>query len=380
MKLSTKRGALLVNGALAVLLAGGAVVTYVSLRGTSTPQATVATVAVTRGTILSSVSASGSVESSRTRSLAFGTSGTVKAIYVEEGEKVDKGQLLATLDDKTQRENISAAAASLDVARTAYDDDDSASNYANYVRARNTYNQAQRVLGTMVLTAPFAGTITTINGQVGGSSNGSSQGASAASASTSSSSSSSGFMEMLDTKRLQIVGNFTESDVTKLKVGQTATITFDALPGVSANGKVTLIDPNPTTSNNVVEYAATIALSGVPSTVRLGQTATVTVVVGKSEDALLVPSTAVSSAGGRTTVRVLAGSQQVARTVSVGVQGDAMTEITSGLQEGEQVVRQNGTTGAANQLGGFGGGFFGGGPAGPAGGAGGGGRGAGGGR
>ncbi|MEV6984196.1 HlyD family efflux transporter periplasmic adaptor subunit [Sphaerisporangium sp. NPDC051017] len=374
MKLSTKRRALIVNGALAVLLVGGAGVAYASLNQGPTAEAAPLTTRVTRGTVLSAVSASGSVESARTRSLSFGTSGTVEKIYVEAGDKVGKNQILARADDTAARDALDAASASLSAAKDG--DTTTASGYSQYIQARNSYREAKRALDATVIKAPFAGTVTAVNGTVGGSSSGGSsssgsgsgtgsgQGGGASggsSGSAGSDSSGGGFIEMADAGRLQIVGDFTESDVTKLKTGQPATVTFDALPGVTASGKVTLIDPVAQTNNNVVQYSATISLSDVPKTVRLGQTATVQVIVAKADNALTVPTSAVRTAGGQSTVTVLENGRQVAKPVQVGVKGDTTTEITSGLKEGDQVVRTTGATGGGLQGGFPGGGFPGGG-------------------
>ncbi|GAA3809256.1 HlyD family efflux transporter periplasmic adaptor subunit [Sphaerisporangium flaviroseum] len=386
MKLSTKRRALIVNGALGVLLLGGAGVAYASLTGGSSAGAAPLTTRVTRGTVLSSVSASGSVESGRARSLSFSTSGTVEKIYVEAGDKVTKGQILARIDDTAAQEDLDAAAASLDAADDG--DTSTASGYSQYVQARNAYRDAKRTVDGTVIKAPFAGTVTAVNGTVGGSSTGSGAssssgsgassssgsgssgggssggtgaGASTASSGSASSGSSGGFIDIADTKRLQVVGDFTESDVTKLKLGQPATVTFDALPGVTASGKVTLIDPVSQTSNNVVQYSATISLSDVPKTVRLGQTTSVQVIVSKADNVLTVASSAITTAGGQNTVTVLENQKQVTRRVEIGIKGDSTTEIKSGLNEGDQVVRA--TTGTSvNPQGGFpGGGFPGGG-------------------
>ncbi|GAA4204664.1 hypothetical protein GCM10022252_64040 [Streptosporangium oxazolinicum] len=344
MKLSTKRGALIVNGTLGVLLLGGVVIAYSSLGGEpSSANAAVRTVPVTRATVSASVSASGTVASARARSLAFGSNGTVEKIYVKAGEKVTAGQILARLDDDSAQESLDAAAAALD---TADDDTSTASAYAQYVTARNTYRSAKRAVDGTVIKAPFAGTVTAVNGTVGGSSGVAAKAATNANNSAGSgantnanANASGGFIDLADTGRLELVGTFTEADVTKLKVGQTASIGFDALTGVTASGKVTQIQPTATTSNNVVQYPVTISFTEVPKEVRLGQTATVGVVVQRAEDVLAVSSTVLSTAGGRSTVTVLRDGRQLPVQVEIGIKGDALTEIKSGLAEGDQVVR-----------------------------------------
>ncbi len=349
VKLSTKRRALILNASLGVLLVGGAGAAWGSLGsgGERAAAGNVLTTTVGRGTVESAVTASGAVESARSRSLNFATQGTVGSIAVEPGEKVKKGQVLARLDDESAREGVDAAKASLDAAEDG--DTGTASGHAQYVQARNAYQAAKRALAGTVIKAPFAGTVTAVGGTVGGPSQ----------------VQEGGFVDLVDPRKLQIVGNFTESDVTRLKVGQAAQITFDALPGVTAAGEVALIAAQPQTEDNVVSYAATITLTDIPGQVRLGQTASVGVTIDRAENVLTLPSAVITTAGGRSTVTVLENGRQTVKVVETGIKGTSGTEIVSGLDEGDQVVRPVTTTG---QTGGGFPGFGGGGGIRPAGG------------
>lgn len=353
MKSLLKRRAVVVNGTLGVLLIGGVGVAYLSLGddgGEAT--ATTRTVAVSRGSLTESVSASGSVESAKTSALSFSGSGTVKKIYVEVGDRVDKGDKLAALDQTEALETLEAAKADLAVA--ADGDTGTAQGYASYVQAQNAVKSAQRALDGTVISAPFSGTVTAVNGSVGGSASGSSGGG------ANSSSSSGGFIEIANPSKLKIDASFTEADTTKLKVGQSAAITFSALSGVTAAGKVTQIDTEPTTTNNVVSFGVTITLTSRPAKVRIGQTSTATVVVSQASDVLYVPSAAVSTAGGQSTVTVLENGRPVTRTVTTGISGTTGVEIKSGLEEGDQVQLNASSTGTGTN-GGFPGGGLGGG-------------------
>ncbi|MDL4813772.1 efflux RND transporter periplasmic adaptor subunit [Actinomadura opuntiae] len=406
MKWPFQRRTTLINGALGVLLVAGAGTAYLTL-GDGGDDAAAATrvTRVQRGSVSASVSASGSVESARSGDLSFGTSGTVAKIYVKAGQKVPAGAVLARLDQTEALENVDEAKANLAAAEDG--DTTSAKGYAGYLQVKNAYNSALRAYQGTVLKAPFAGTVTAVNGTVGGSSSGSGSSSSSSSSSSSgsgassgssgssgsgasagggassssgssSSGSGSGFIELTDTKHLQIEGDFTEADTTKLKVGQTASVSFDALTGKTATGKITEIGLSPTTSDNVVKFPVTISLTKVPSGVRLGQTATVEITTASADDVLYVPTAAVKTAGGQSTVTVVRNGKQVAVTVETGVKGDQGTEITSGLSEGDQVVVTSSTTGTsgsgAGQRGGLpgggapGGGFGGGAPGGGGGG------------
>ncbi|MEU5876967.1 HlyD family efflux transporter periplasmic adaptor subunit [Spirillospora sp. NPDC047279] len=366
MKSPFKRRTLLVNGALGVLLAGGVGAAYLSLAddGAAAQQGQQRVSRVTRGTVESTVSASGAVASSQTRSLSFGASGTVSGIAVKVGEKVSKGETLARLDQTASLDSLKAAQLSLDAAAEKLDATSSSSAsyaqvYSSYVQAKNSYRSAQQTYSGTVIKAPFAGTVTQVNGNVGDSSSGSSSSSSSSGGSSSSNGSSSsgggssstpssgsgsttttssGFIELVNTRSLEIEGDFTEADTTKLKVGQEATITFDALSGTTATGEIKQIAISPTTSDNVVSYPVTIALTDVPSGVRIGQTATVEITTGSAEDVLYVPTAAVRTAGGQSTVTAVENGAHVTRTVTIGIKGDQGTEIKSGLKEGDQIV------------------------------------------
>jgi macrolide-specific efflux system membrane fusion protein len=353
----------LINGALALLLVAGIGVAYLSLHDDAGASSPGRIVRVSRGTVVSSVSASGSVASANSRDLGFGASGTVDTIKVQVGDKVKKGQLLATLDDASAQDALQSAQAALSAAEAG--DTSTPSGYSSYVQAKAARDSAQRSLDGTELKAPFSGTIVAVNGSVGGSSSGSSGSStssgstgstgaagggggssSAASSSASSSSTGSGFITIADTTKLAIKGEFTESDIAKVKKGQQASVTFDAMQGTRASGKVTAIDQTSTTTNNVVQYGVTVTLTDPPKGLRIGATATVQVTTASAENVLYVPTAAVRTAGGQSAVTVLSGGKQVTKIVQAGVQGTQGTEIKSGLNEGDQVVIANASGGA----------------------------------
>lgn len=358
-----RRRGLLINGALAVLLVAGAAYAYLSLNGNAGASSPGRITTVRRGTLVSSVSASGAVASSESRDLAFGTSGTVKEIDVQVGDKVKKGQALARLDDAEAQDAVDSAQAALNAAAAA--GTSTAALYSGYVQAKASYDSALRQLDGTKLTAPFSGTIIAINGTVGGSSSGSSSssstgssgssggsgsarsggsggggggGGSSASSSSGAGASNGGFMTIADTSKLEVDGEFTETDVAKIEKGQQATVTFDAMPGTRASGKVTSIDQTATTSDNVVRYGVAVTLADPPHGLRIGATGTVQVTTAQAGDALIVPSAAVRTAGGRSTVTAVQNGKQVPKLVQIGIQGDQGTQITSGLNEGDQVL------------------------------------------
>ncbi len=177
---------------------------------------------------------------------------------------------------------------------------------------------------------------------------------------------------------------FSESDISKVHVGQPATITIDALSGVQLAAHVSAISTVGTTSSGVVSYDATLTLDQTDSRVKPGMSASASVIVGQAQG-VTVPNQAVTGSGSLGTVNLLKGGKTVPQQVVVGLRGDSRTQIIGGLEAGQQVVvtitlpslsgSPTSTSGASGTLGGgrFGAGGFGGGGFGGGGGLGGGG-------
>jgi macrolide-specific efflux system membrane fusion protein len=362
-----------------------------SARAANANQATATTRDVT-----ASVSSSGTVASSNVVTATFTTNATVTKIYVALGQHVTKGQVLARVDAtaaneqlQTAQDNLTSAEDSL--SRAKGDSDTSAIDTAQSQvdSANDAVVTAQAAVTGCVLKAPITGTIIAQNGVVGASSSSSSassssssgsggsggsagSGGSGASSSSSSSSSSSGFMKIADLTKMEVDTDFAEADTAKLKVGMKATITWNALSSATATGTVASIDPTATTSNNVVSYGVVVKLSTRPTGIRIGQSTNVVVTTASASNVLAVPTAAVTTVAGISTVEIVG---QTTRTrVGVGVTGDTFTEITSGLQAGENVVlpavTTSGNSTTTNPFGGGGLGGFGGGAGGLGGGGG----------
>lgn len=368
--------------ALAVLGVGGWAYHFIFAEPTAGASANSArTVPVMQGTVTATVTADGNVESASTASAVFGTSGTVTEIRVKIGQTVKKGQILARVDaTAAQRDltyakaNLAAAEESLDRAEDAGDDTSEAETQVT--DAEQAVEEAQDAVDGTVLTAPMAGTVIAVNGSIGGTSGGGtseSAGSSGSSSgggssgggsgqSASSSGGSDGFIDLANLGKLQVSASFSETDATKLKAGQAATVTWNALPDTTATGKVAAIDPNATTSNSVVTYPATVTLDEVPDGAKLGQTVSVSVVTGEAQDAVYVNSAAVTTVGNRHMVTVLGDDgQRTTTVVEVGLEGDQAVQILSGVNVGDRVVLPTTTSTTGNSRNQPGGGFPGGG-------------------
>lgn len=251
-----------------------------------------------------------------------------------------------------------------------------------------TVANAQDAVTASTLTAPATGEVVAVGGSVGQIVSGSGTSAVTAGSAGATSSGSGGggtgggngggssVVTIADTAQDTVTTEVPESEVAALTVGQSATVTFPAATGQSATAKVTAIAPVGTSSNGLVEFPVTVTLSGVPSGVRYGETADVSVVTqSSSASALYVPAAAIHTANGSAYIEVVGSSGSIKDvTVTTGVVGDDGTQISgSGITAGETIslgtvaatttgTGSSGSTGFGGRgLGGGGGGFGGGG-------------------
>ncbi|MDX6345395.1 MAG: hypothetical protein QOF84_185 [Streptomyces sp.] len=375
------------NSVLGVVLVAAATGAYAAVNSDSTATAPTGsrTVTVAKGTVLATVSGSGSLVSPSDASADFTTGGTLTKVEVKPGEKVTKGQVLARVDKTAAEQTLTEAQASLTAAEagltkaedgttpaaTQTDPSPSATVDASAVaqaqaqvaQAQDAVDTAQTAVDGTVLKAPVSGTVASVAAAVGQTVSGTSgSGSSSSSSSTTSTSSSpTGFIVITNPKGMQVTADFSESDALKLKEGQAATVTLNAQANKTLNAKVLSVSSLPTTSTSTsssggsgsstaVQYAATLAIDGSTSGLRTGLSASIQVVTGEVSNALYVSAAAVSGTGTSRSVTVVKqdGSTQVVN-VTVGLQGDTNDEITSGLTQGEQVrinsVASTGTNG-----------------------------------
>lgn len=130
---------------------------------------------------------------------------------------------------------------------------------------------------------------------------------------------------------------FSESDISKVKVGQSATVSLDALAGVQLAAHVSSIALVGTTSSSVVSYDATLTLDQNDSRVKPGMSASASVITGQASG-VTVPNAAVTGSGSLGTVNLMKNGKEVSQQVVVGLRGDSRTEIISGVNSGDQLV------------------------------------------
>lgn len=228
---------------------------------------------------------------------------------------------------ETEAENTLAyAKANLNAAKSRFIAEGNNATVANF---QAQYESALANLDKAVLHAPISGVIKQVNfkaGEVIGSPSITSQ--------------TSVFAEMISYD-LIFEAQVPESDINKIALGQTASLTFDSFSvDEKFSGKVISIEPSATVVQDVVDYVVKIALDSVDSRMKDGMSADVDFQIAKKDNVLNIPERAVQGENGSQNVQVLNPKGQAEkRDVKTGLKGDGgVIEIISGLSEGEKVV------------------------------------------
>ncbi len=360
-------------------------------RVSAAPQtAALQTAIVERGTLVVSVFESGAMASANRLPVTTQASGQIKQIFVKNGEAVSAGQniLELSLDQTGQQRSASAwssylsAQNSLNSAQTnlwslqntlfvtnqKFINDKGISNptdaqksdpvyieenalwlaaEANYKNQQNVIAQAQASLNnawlnyqgsSAIITAPGTGIVSDFVLTPGMAITSTTNSSNVANATT---------VGSIVTNNLP-TATFTvsEIDVIKVKEGQKATLTLDALPEKTFTGTVVGINRSGVVSSNVTTYPMVIQFDTSPDNVLPNMSVTASIITSTKDNVLLVPLAAVRNG----TVRVKNGNNIETINVEAGLSSDTQTEIASGLSQGQTIVTGGGTatTGTTN--------------------------------
>ena len=277
------------------------------------------TLKVERGSIVSTVSATGTLNAVVTVQVGTQVSGTLSKLYVDFNSPVKKGQAIAQIDpalfssavEQARGNALSAVAnlgkarvtladakrtlgrnqqlleqgivaqSDLDAAQTAYDSalTGISSAEASVMQTRGALKQAETNLDYSTIRSPVNGIVVSRNVDVGQTV--------AASFQT-----PTLFTIAQDLTKMEIDTSVDESDISRLKVGQPASFTVDAYPEQQFSGTVIQIRNAPIVTQNVVTYVTVIGVSNKDLRLMPGMTANVSVQTQKKDDILKIPSAA----------------------------------------------------------------------------------------
>jgi HlyD family secretion protein len=350
-------------------------------------------VTVRRGTIQASVEALGRVQPKRQMAVAPGASGTVLRILVQEGQKVEKDQLLMELDDIGYVEDVERAERNLDLrlqqleealeapsaseiaqararllSATAWRQDaqedynkladqpdaESSDEALELERAKLEYELAdtsfQQVMegasslqiGQLRASVQDAeATLAEVRKQL--------QATSVRAPMTGtimkvevqeggSVSRNNAAMRIANLDALQINADIDELDVPFVSEGQAVEIRLDAFPAQLLEGKIVHLAPGVDETRSTATYPAIVEFDRQELAIRPGMGANLRIITQSAEDVLLVPRRAIRSVGRYQVAYVRVGQQTLEVIVTTGLSNDEQVQVLSGLEEGQNVL------------------------------------------
>ncbi|MFZ5997012.1 MAG: efflux RND transporter periplasmic adaptor subunit [Nitrospirota bacterium] len=340
------------------------------------------TEAITRGTIESAVTATGTVNAVTTVLVGTQVSGTIKNIYVDFNSPVKKGQLIAQIDPATfeaqvaqARANLLSARANLDKAEATRVDakrtmernkelfarhfiarsdvDTAETNYetakAQVSAARAQVAQAEAALRIAEINLRYTRIISPVDGIVV------SRNVDVGQTVAASFQTPTLFTIAKDLTKMQIDSNVAEADIGRLSVGQPVDFTVDAYPDLVFKGRVAEVRNAPITVQNVVTYDVVVKVDNPELRLKPGMTANLSIVVSSKKDVLKIPNAALrfKLPDGRkdapelkSTLKdkgrgiwILEDKRPKRVTVATGISDGNYTELVSGdLREGHEVI------------------------------------------
>ncbi len=316
--------------------------------------------------IRTSITATGTIEPVTSVTVGTQVSGIVSKLYVDYNSVVKKGQVIAELDKTNLISELNRAKADLTSAQSTLNYE--TANYnryktlfdkglvsANdYESARLTYDKARQTvassresvqkaqtnLGYATITSPIDGVVLSKSVEEGQTV--------AASFNT-----PELFTIAQDLTDMRVIADIDEADIGGVKEGQRVTFTVDAFPDDKFEGQVTQVRQQATTSSNVVTYEVVISAPNKDLKLKPGLTANVTIFTLERNGVLAVPAKAlrfmpneallskdqqIADVEAKAKVWTLEGSTFKAHAVETGTTNGMLTEITSGIGEGTEVL------------------------------------------
>ena len=272
-------------------------------RGTSSY--TFETAIIKKGSIINTITATGTIQADTTVSIGTQVSGVIKKIHVDFNSPVKKGQLLAEIDKTPLQTQVQQAQASLDDSKSEVEFQTAAFErfkalldkklvaQADFDQVKYSYKKALANLKTAqagfdkaIVNLNYASIYSPITGVV--LNRAVDQGQTVAA----SFSTPNLFTITNDMRKMQVQANIDEADIGLLKKGQPVDFTVDAYPTEVFKGDVRQIRMQPIVTSNVVTYTVIVNAPNPDTKLMPGMTANITVLVQKVDSVITVPGKA----------------------------------------------------------------------------------------
>lgn len=338
--MSKKKKRIIIASAVVLVIALVLVVPKL-MGGAEPPALTVSTGTVEKMDIEQAVSIKGTIQGSQKADVASSVNYKIMSILVEEGDVVQKDQVLAVLDSEDLQDDYQKAVTALSASKFNYEAvkglyEQGAASKEEFVKAQNQYEtdkitlDSYNIADKVNIKSPIAGTVTRVNVNIGR-------------YATDTQDKTPMFI-VEDLQNLKMDVRISEFDISKIKLGQKVTITAEVLGEESVEGVISRISPTgekkDDTSKEMV-IPVQIDVNKGNSNLIAGVTASAKIEIEKKNGVLALPIDSIleDPNTGDNFVMLLKGTTLKKVPVVLGLEGDFNVELSSGkLSEGDNVV------------------------------------------
>lgn len=290
------------------------------------------------------ITLSGTVDAEEKSTLQFQTSGLLAWVGVKEGDRVNKWQAIASLDQRELKKTLEKRLN--DYLSSRWDYEQTKEDYkSKYTGSGNTYltdeitriaeksqfglnkavldvEIANLTLELSTIVSPIEGIVTNIDQPVAGVNI----------------TPATARFEIVNPDTLYLSAIVDQQDVVKLKNNMQTKIVFDSYPNQTYQGKIYYISFAPAPGEEGSYIVKTTLPKSILPKLRLGMGAEINILVTSKKNVLAIPFSAISEEKNKSYVFVLENGRRVKKEVVLGVEGEDLIEVKRGLQEGQVVV------------------------------------------
>lgn len=262
---------------------------------------------------------SGSVQAIDTQEVKIRATGAVTGVYVEEGDRVVKGQLLATVDDTDQQYTVANLEKQIEVARVS-----GSTSKRDIELLEMQLDSAKKKLEYTKAYANFDGVVVSVSISEGDYFD-----------------AGSAVMTIIDDSKLKASVEIDEIDIQMVELGMSASLTSDAVPGQSIQARVSYIPMiGRYSSQGIGVMDVEIVIDDPPAALKPGFSFEGTIAIESEQVMLLVPQSAVTTSNGvSTVVRLNADGTRETVVVQVKYLGENVYQVLSGdIKAGDTLV------------------------------------------
>jgi RND family efflux transporter MFP subunit len=293
---------------------------------------------VSKGMLVRTISANGEYLAKEEANVSFRISGPITDIKVNVGDKVKKGQFLASVDTGTLAEKLEQAEKAVTIQKeTLKYQKDKDDLYTKDQRdaQKAAVQQAEAVVDEISKQFQYASTFAPMDGIVVERNINLGEMAQAGSP----------IIKLIQENEMRIEARVPEVNIAEVKIGQKASVKFDAYPDNQRfEAEVIEIDPAPINIQNVAYYIVKMNLKNPDAGFRYGMGCTVYNETSRKDNVLMIPKGVIEKDGDKKFVTILTDAKEKTvekKEVQTGIEGDdGMVEIVSGLKEGDQIVTE----------------------------------------